>query len=349
MPQRPAQRPCTPVPGRIAQAVRAIDYRVRTWSEYFRFHKCQAVHALPDIFHYWSNRYLRPKLEIFGTTHPEAFFLKYLELCRPEGAAGPHRFLSIGAGDCAIEVGLARALAQRGGPPFVIECLDVNKAVLERGRKHAKAEGVAAHIVPVVTDINRWRPRGFYDAVIANQSLHHIVGLENVFDGVVQSLVPGGRFIVSDTMGRNGHMRWPEALVIVEEFWNELPMSYRIDRQRGVQERRYRNTDYSTSGFEGIRAQDILPLLVERFAFDVFVGFGNVIDPFVDRCFGPNFSVDRDWDRDFIDRVDARDEAALHSGEIKPAHMLAVMRVGGEGENGFADGLSPQASIRWPD
>ena len=43
--------------------------------------------------------------------------------------------------------------------------------------------------------------------------------------------------------------------------------------------------------FEGIRAQDILPLLVERFTFDEFIGFGNVIDPFVDRSFGPNFDI----------------------------------------------------------
>ena len=40
------------------------------------------VHALPDIFHYWSNRYLAPKLETFGASHPEAFFLKYMELNR---------------------------------------------------------------------------------------------------------------------------------------------------------------------------------------------------------------------------------------------------------------------------
>jgi SAM-dependent methyltransferase len=334
---------------RVGDAARELDYRIRTLTERLRFGRCPTVHALPEIFHYWSNRYLRPKLEAFGTSHPEAFFLKYLERCRRDAGGGPCRFLSIGAGDCEIEIGLAAALATMGGPPFAIECLDVNRSVLERGRAKAVKAGVSEHIAIAPVDLNRWRPAVRYDAVIANQSLHHIVALEPLFDGVAGALAPHGLFIVSDMIGRNGHKRWPEALTIVEEFWQQLPDAYRFDRQRHAQERNYPDRDYASRGFEGIRAQDILPLLVERFAFDVFIGFANAIDPFVDRSFGPNFSVERDWDRDFIDRVHIRDEAAILSGTITPTHMLAVMCVGRAGENRFADNLSPQASVRRPD
>jgi len=333
----------------LGETARDLDYRFRTLTERLRFGRCPTVHALPDIFHYWSNRYLRPKLEAFGASHPEAFFLKYLDRCRHDGADEPRRFLSIGAGDCDIEIGLAVAMAKTDGPAFVIECLDVNRAVLERGRAKAAAAGVAEHIAIAPVDLNRWRPTVRYDAVLANQSLHHIVALEPLFDGVARSLAPHGLFIVSDMIGRNGHKRWPEALAIVEEFWRELPDTYRVDRQRRKQHRDYPDVDYASRGFEGIRAQDILPLLVERFAFDVFIGFANAIDPFVDRSFGPNFSVDRDWDRDFIDRVHARDEAAILSGAITPTHMLAVMCVGRAGDNRFADGLSPRAALRRPD
>jgi SAM-dependent methyltransferase len=235
------------------------------------------------------------------------------------------------------------------GPAFVIECLDVNRAMLSRGRAKAAAAGVAEHIAIAPVDLNRWRPTVRYDAVIANQSLHHIVALEPLFDAVAGSLAPHGLFIVSDMIGRNGHKRWPEALAIVDEFWRELPDAYRFDRQRRKQQRDYPDVDYASRGFEGIRAQDILPLLIQRFAFDEFIGFANAIDPFVDRSFGPNFSVDRDWDRDFIDRVHARDEAAILSGAITPTHMLAAMCVGRDGANRFADGLSPRAAVRRPD
>ena len=100
--------------------------------------------------------------------------------------------------------------------------------------------------------------------------------------------------------------------------------------------------------FKGIRAQDILPLLVERFEFDLFVPFANVIDPFVDVSFGHNFDPNGEWDRAFIDRVHARDEYELRRGAIKPTHMFAVMRIGQKGEGLFLDGRAPAASMRIP-
>ena len=85
------------------------------------------------------------------------------------------------------------------------------------------------------------------------------------------------------------------------------------------------NWDCSIQGFEGIRSQDILPLLLSQFHFELFVAYGNVIDPFVDRAFGHNFDATAQWDRDFIDRVHQRDEEAILAGWIKPVHMEAVV------------------------
>jgi len=178
--------------------------------------------------------------------------------------------------------------------------------------------------------------------------LHHLVALEPLFDHIASALPPHGRFVVSDMIGRNGHMRWPEALSIVDEYWAELPQSYRYDRQRFLQLDEFENWDCAKDGFEGIRAQDILPLLVERFSFDAFLAFANVIDPFVERSFGPNFSADREWDRAFIDRVHARDEKELSAGRIKPTHMFAVMGAGSSRACRLVGGLSPPDAIRHP-
>ncbi len=326
---------------------RAISYQQRVAAEREYFDVCEEVHDLPPIFHYWSNRYLRPRLEALGTSHPDAFFTKYLAQCYRHGG-GTRRFLSIGAGNCDTEVRLARALLDDGCDRFTIECLELNDAMRDRGKQLAATEGITDKIVPLQADFNEWQPNGRYDGIIANQSLHHVVALERLFDAVAVSLVPGGGFIVSDIIGRNGHQRWPEALAIVREFWGDLPASYRYNRQLRRQETEFPNWDCSTSGFEGIRAQDILPLLVERFSFDVFIGFANVIDPFVDRGFGPNFSADTLWDRDFIDRVHARDEAEMAAGRIKPAHMFAVMRPSAD-EGALEANSAARAAIRWPD
>ncbi|HEV7414063.1 MAG TPA: class I SAM-dependent methyltransferase [Casimicrobiaceae bacterium] len=304
------------------------------------------VHDLPPIFHYWSNRYLRPRLETFGASHPDAFFTKYLAECYGHGG-GTRRFVSIGAGHCDTEVRLARALINAGCNDFVIECLELNERMLERGSQLAQADGLADKVVPLQVDFNEWQPVGRYDGIIAHQSLHHVVALERLFDAVGAALAPHGRFIVSDMIGRNGHQRWPEALVIVREFWRELPPAYRYNRQLKRLEDEFLDWDCSTEGFEGIRAQDILPLLVDRFGFDMFLGFANVVDPFIDRGFGPNFSADSPSDREFIDRVHERDQAEIAAGSIKPTHMFAVMRRGAD-PNGIGATAAARAAIRWP-
>jgi SAM-dependent methyltransferase len=323
-----------------------LAYKFKLAIENVNFSAQSDVHDLPAIFHYWSNRYLGPKAREAGFDHPDAFFVQHLCNCYDGASGGTRRFASIGAGNCDTEVRVARAIAATGRDAFTIECLEISKAMLARGVEQARAEGVGAHVLPVEGDFNFWRPAGTYDAIMANQSLHHVSRLESLFDAVRAALAPHGRFIVSDTIGRNGHMRWPEALAIVQEFWSELPASYRYNRALERHEESYENWDCSAAGFEGVRAQDILPLLLERFSFEVYFAFGNVIDVFVDRAFGHNFDPARDWDRDFIDRVQARDEAEIRAGRLTPTHMFAVMHAGPQGKMRCVDGITPAGSLR---
>jgi hypothetical protein len=149
-------------------------------------------------------------------------------------------------------------------------------------------------------------------------------------------------------IGRNGHQRWPEALAAVHEFWKELPSSYRYNRLLDRHEEMYENWDCSNEGFEGIRAQDILPLLLERFDFRLFIGFSNVVDVFIDRAFGHNFDADQEWDRDFVDRVHAFDEESFKSGALTPTHMLAVLSAQECHEHLYSRGIAPTQGIRKP-
>ncbi|MCI1729356.1 MAG: class I SAM-dependent methyltransferase [Chiayiivirga sp.] len=307
------------------------------------------VHALPEIFHYWSNRYLLPMELEFGARHPEDFLSKYLfESAQRTGAARP-RFVSLGSGNCDAEVRIGQDLVARGLTDFTLECLDINEAMLERGRVLAREAGLEGRVVPLQADFNRWQPQGRFDGVMANQSLHHVLNLEGLFDAVRASLKPDAWFVVSDMIGRNGHQRWPEALAIVREFWRELPESYRYNRQLDRREPEFLDWDCAVEGFEGVRAQDIVPLLLERFGFEVFLAFGNVIDPFIDRGFGHHFDPQRDWDREFIDRVHARDEAELQAGNITPTHMLAVLTLDRNAVCRHRPGITPQRSVRRAD
>ena len=207
---------------------------------------------------------------------------------------------------------------------------------------------VEDHINPVCVDFNHWQPAKKYHLVLANQCLHHVLELEALFKTIKQCLSTSGYFLTSDVIGRNGHQRWPEALPLVQEFWQELPPQYRFNQLLKRHEEQYINHDCSTHGFEGIRAQDILPLLIKNFYFDLFIPFSNITLVFIDRPFGHNFSTEREWDLDFIDRVHARDEEAILSGEIKPTQMLAAMCLTPRETQLVNPLLTPEFCVRTP-
>ena len=311
--------------------VNSDQYQQKLAVERATFSQNINVHDLPSIYHYWSNNYLLPTHKPFGFTCPDSFFslhlIKLLERLEQNGDATA-RFVSVGAGNCDTEVRLASSLIKAGHCRFVIDCLDLNSEMLARGHQLAFDAGVAAHVHVTEVDFNYWKPTEPYNAVIANQSLHHVENLEGLFECIRAAMTDDSIFLTSDMIGRNGHQRWPEALMIVQKFWQELPDSYRYNLQLNRFEETYQNWDCSQTGFEGIRAQDILPLLIKYFHFESFFAFANVIDPFIDRGFGHHFNAARDWDRQFIDRVAIADEQALRSGALKPTHILAAMRKG---------------------
>jgi hypothetical protein len=138
-----------------------------------------------------------------------------------------------------------------------------------------------------------------------------------------------------------------EALEVVEAFWKELPHSKKYHHQLKRFEDEFVNWDCSAEGFEGIRAQDILPELIRRFEFDYFLGFSNVADIFIDRCFGYNFDPKNESDLAFIDRVALTDDALLEPGMIKPTHMIAALQKEEAALENYKH-LTPEFCMRWP-
>ncbi len=306
------------------------------------------VHDLPPIYGYWSERYLRPKCELLGFSDLHDFYLTYL--CRaaeaiPFGRAC--RVVSIGSGNGDLEVELAIRLQHRSHRSFIMECLDANDSMLRRCSAHARAAGVQESIKPSKGDFNRWRPDGLYDAVIANHSLHHVVSLEALFDAIRQVLQPSGYFLAVDMIGRNGHMRWPETLAIVREYWKVLSREQKFNHSLGRHEEEFINWDASRWGFEGVRAQDVLSLLVTRFHFELFLAWGGIIDPFVDRSFGPNFDPGEERDRALIHAITERNDQELLAGTVKPTQMFAAMTVSAtRAKTKQWANLSPERALR---
>ncbi len=326
------------------------NYADRIKSELNFYKDCHNVHDLPDIFHYWSNKYLLPKQRLFGFNSPDEFFIYY---CKKYCLSGQEkeniRILSVGSGNGELEVKIATELANCKIANFSIECVDINSDMLDRTISLAQEKNVRKHIKITKSDFNKWTPHknNSYDLILANQSLHHVSELEHLFDSIHQGLKESGMFLTSDMIGKNGHMRWDEALEALEPFWNELPDKYKYNQLQKRQENSYINHDCSTQGFEGIRAEDILKLLVERFNFELFIPFANIIMVFIDRPFGHNFKTNNPKDIDFIDRVHAKDEELILNGTLKPTQMLAAMTKSSVTETKLTHpNLTPESCIR---
>jgi hypothetical protein len=108
------------------------------------------------------------------------------------------------------------------------------------------------------------------------------------------------------------------------------------------------NWDCSKEGFEGIRAQDILPLLVKIFNFKDFLGFLNITTVFIDRAFGHNFDPSDPKDRFLIDTIAILDDYYIEKGIIKPTQMVAAIGKKYFPKKNYYKNITPQFSIRWP-
>jgi SAM-dependent methyltransferase len=302
-------------------------YSAKVIAELERYADQEEVHDLPAIYHFWSERYCLPLLQELGFDGLNDFLDRHVADQCAKRAPERVRLVSLGAGNGDTEIGIAERLRQQGIENLELVLLELNPQMLERAMAVAKQLGMDDRVVGVQVDLNTWQADGTADIYFANHSLHHVVALESLFAEIGSSLSSEGVLLVNDMIGRNGHVRWPEAAALVNRIWSVAPARYRWNPLQQAVDEAYPDIDCSTSGFEGVRAQDILPLLLDRFHPDVYVSFLNIADPFIDRLYGPNFDANKPEDLDFIDALGRLDDAAIDMQMVTPTHMIASFRV----------------------
>lgn len=281
--------------------------------------------ALSDINTYWKKSHHSNRFH--STTQAKNHIDLYAQaIKRGIENSGNIRVVSIGSGDGMVEVQVAQRLEVLGVTDYEFHLLELSPIQNERAQKKVKDANLSGTVLTFETDLNTWAATTTYGAAMAHHSLHHVVELEHLFDQVKTALDDGGVFATFDIIGRNGHMRWPETYTVVNALWHSLPAEKQKHSVLKWSSEDYRDHDCSTQGFEGIRAQDILPELLKRFEFQTFYAWGGLTDVFVGRGYGPNFDPAEPADRRFIDLVDELNEALLENGTIKPTTLCAVMQ-----------------------
>ncbi len=326
----------------------AMDYSKRVEQQIGQYSREGAINPpVTSATTYFKKRYQQERFrELFGVrNHIEFYYAPFVEAMK---RTNNFNLISIGSGDCALEIDVAKGVRASGITEFEFFCLELSPVLVERARRKVSEASLGRHFHFLTMDVADWRPDRRFAGCMAHHSLHHIVALEHLFSTIRNSLEPGGYFLSCDVIGRNGHLRWPETLKIMEKLWALLPEEKRYHHALKTTWREFVNFDCSTQGFEGIRAQDILQLLLDNFSFDVFLPYGGLIEVFMSPGLGPNFNMELDWDRNFIDLVAHLNDILVESGHIKPTLFFAKMSVGGHAKRRFYKHLSPEFCVRVP-
>lgn len=302
------------------------DTEMRVTAQIAQYANVDDMHAaLSDINLYWKKKHHAQRMGI-ATGSANHIDLYVRAVLAAFDKSTNRKIVSLGSGDGAVETKIAQKLEQIGINDYEFHLHELSPLQNARAKNNFREAGLNGNMITFETNLNEWQPQNSYAAYIAHHSLHHIVELERLFDLVLQSMDAGATFSTFDMIGRNGHMRWPETHAIINALWHFLPESQRYHSILKFKSADFRDHDCSTQGFEGIRAQDILPELIKRFQFETFFAWGGLTDVFTGRGYGSNFSVNSPDDLKFIDLVDELNEVLLDLGVVKPTVICAVMQ-----------------------
>jgi hypothetical protein len=225
---------------------------------------------------------------------------------------------------CDAAVLLASRLVALGVSNFTLTCVSWEAGFLAKGLQLARRHGVLPFVrfeVFEPTLCMGWRN---VSIVLAREVLHRCRQLERVVDLIREGIADEGLLLVSESIGRNGHRQWPEGLEIVDRVWSAMPQRYKLNHASHRFDDIFHNRGRGRSRDDGVRSEDVLPVLLDKMHFEVFVAFGCIMDALVNRQYGPNFDPHRAEDRAFIDELASLDETSIDCGVVKPTHMMAA-------------------------
>jgi len=232
--------------------------------------------------------------------------------------------LSLGSGPGGLEMILAESFSDG----YFMECHDINEESLKLGQE--KADKSKFNIKFIQTDINKIElESNKYDIIFAHASLHHMLNHEQIAKQVKKSMKEDGEFIVFDLIYKNGMMIWPETKRIANILFKLLPEKYRFHKYDPIGSEPWTelpDVDLSTTGFECIRSQDLLPVLKQEFKvkFEV-LGFA-FARRFFDVQFGPNYDLNNPFDKAIMDTVLNLDHEYSKKFNLKPENIFIVLK-----------------------
>jgi SAM-dependent methyltransferase len=253
--------------------------------------------------------------------NPDCDWLTWVEAAHLPARADRALVLGCGAG------WLERALAGRGRFRSIVAC-DFAAESVTRARAAARVEGLSS-IEYMVLDLENERlPPGPFDAVIANDVIHHITGLEQLYSRLEGVLAPGGKLIFNEYVGPNRFQYDDGRMEIVNRYLRLLPNRLRWDPISGQVLWKRERVDPTKLALddptEAVRSEELLPLARRFFRTEKEYRYGGgLLNPLL---FGivANFREGDPWDDMLMSRLCAAEQWLTEAGEIEPDFQIFV-------------------------
>lgn len=224
------------------------------------------------------------------------------------------RILSLGSGYCGHELMIAEQFTR----DYEIKCVDINEDLFHQARQQAEMKGL--NVTFEVADLNfiQILPQR-YDMIFAHAVLHHIINLEQLFIQIAQGLDCAGVFHLVEVTGENRRLLWPENQEFVNGLLDLFPQE--MVGQHRIQ------VFAEDEGMEGVRQEEILPLLKKRF----FVLFEHLHGAFMryvclDQHLAPLFDPTKPQAKKYLDFLIDCDQSCVRHGLLHPLEIWGIYR-----------------------
>lgn len=290
-----------------------ISYEEKLKREVQIYENQQVIHNLPPNHHTYTSRAIdEPLFKLTGSRN-------FYDWCASEVDGLAERLsrkiygLSIGCGNGDSELEVLSRVKNKHLVEFT--GVDINPVMIDRAKKLAAEKGFDM-LNFMEGDFNSLKLNKKYDFFFANHSLHHVIELENLFEAIEKYSNDEMIFLINDMIGRNGHKLWDGTKEVVDNVWSLIDKKYKLNAYTKQYDKNVMNIDCSQEGFEGIRAQDILPLLLHYFDADIYLPFSATVSRFIDRVYGHNFNINDKKDLSLITSIIEIDLEILAKGQL---------------------------------
>ena len=236
-----------------------------------------------------------------------------------------NRLLVLGCGSGWLE----RALAQKAGIGEITAC-DLARDRVQAAEQTARQEGLGRIRYQVCNLEAETLPEGPFDAIFANDVLHHITDLEGIYGRIHEALTPEGKLLFNEYVGPNRFQYSDARMELINRYFRLIPDHLRFNPYwGGLFWSRFRTDPaklIADDPTEAVRSEDVLPLARKFFEVEAEYPYGGgLLNPLLYEIIG-NFDEQNPYDSRLLQVLCDAEDRLTRSRLIEPDFSVFVGR-----------------------